>query len=132
MKLLISEYEATDFVSQHQPDALIFVNELILLPRMTLNASADLHQSMLHSIMRSRVSFFEATPLGRILNRFSRDVNAVELTIPRTYTEATFCGLDVLAILAVVSLSTPYILGALVPLMAAYAAIQRLYVASCR
>lgn len=36
-----------------------------------------MHDSMFHSVMRSPMSFFEATPIGTILNRFSRDVYVI-------------------------------------------------------
>ena len=45
----------------------------------TLKASRTLHDGMLQSILRSPVSFFETTPLGRILNRFSK-VLKVDIT----------------------------------------------------
>lgn len=37
-------------------------------------ASRKLHERMAHAIMRSPMTFFETTPSGRILNRFSRCV----------------------------------------------------------
>lgn len=98
---------------------------------MILNSSVNLHESMLHSILRSKMSFFESTPVGRILNRFSKDINSVELNLPRSYTEFLFCGLDVFMIVVVISISTPYVLIAFIPLAIFYAFIQRLYVASC-
>ena len=35
-------------------------------------ASRKLHDGMLENILRSPMAFFETTPLGRVLNRFSK------------------------------------------------------------
>ena len=40
-----------------------------------IKASNCLHSKMLTQILRSPMSFFDTTPLGRILNRFSKDVD---------------------------------------------------------
>ena len=48
----------------------------------TLNAATKLHGTMLNRILRSPMSFFDTTPLGRILNRFSKDIDIVDVTIP--------------------------------------------------
>jgi len=108
-----------------------FVNEMFLSPRMLLTSSKHLHNAMLHSIMRSRISFFESTPVGRILNRFSKDINSVEFQLPMSYKDFTYCSLEVIAILVVISVSTPWSLLAFTPLTIIYILIQRLYVASC-
>lgn len=39
-----------------------------------LQAARILHQKMAIAIFRSPMSFFDTTPAGRILNRFSSDV----------------------------------------------------------
>jgi len=107
------------------------INEMYLSPRMLINSSKKLHKVMLHSIMRSRISFFESTPIGRILNRFSKDINSVEFQLPMSYKDFTYCSLDVISILIVISVSSPWTLLVLIPLTIVYILIQRLYVASC-
>ena len=50
-----------------------------------IKASRDLHRGMLDCILRSPMSFFDSTPLGRIVNRFSKDINAIDDLIPSTF-----------------------------------------------
>ncbi|KAJ1810628.1 hypothetical protein LPJ56_005873, partial [Coemansia sp. RSA 2599] len=42
------------------------------------------HQKMLESVFHSPMSFFDTTPLGRVLQRFSKDQNSVDEVIPKT------------------------------------------------
>lgn len=37
-----------------------------------------LHESMLRNILRCPVRFFECTPIGRIINRFSTDMSVID------------------------------------------------------
>ena len=45
---------------------------------MLMKSAKLFHESMLYSILRSTMQFFESTPIGRIINRFSKDIEAVE------------------------------------------------------
>lgn len=47
-----------------------------------LIASQILHDSMLKTILHAKMSFFNVTPLGRILNRISKDVDIIDITLP--------------------------------------------------
>ena len=48
----------------------------------TLKASVTLHQEMLERIVSSTMAFFDTTPVGRIINRFSKDMDDVDAMIP--------------------------------------------------
>lgn len=54
--------------------ALVVIQTLILWIFCSIEASRKLHERMAIAIFRSPMSFFETTPAGRILNRFSRYV----------------------------------------------------------
>ncbi|KAL6112799.1 abcc12 [Pungitius sinensis] len=49
---------------------------------VTLNASCKLHDAMFKKIFASPMSFFDTTPTGRIINRFSKDQDEVDSLLP--------------------------------------------------
>jgi ATP-binding cassette subfamily C (CFTR/MRP) protein 1 len=75
---------------------------------------------MLYSILRSKMSFFEQTPVGRIINRFSKDIESVEGVIPDSYKSLIRCLVQVLSTVIAISISTPIFLIPLVPIGAFY------------
>lgn len=73
-------------------------------------------------------SFFEGTPVGRLLNRFSRDIDTIDLTLPPALIQCLAGIYTILGILVAVSIGTKGLfLPALVPLMAVYYTVQRFY-----
>ncbi|XP_070762761.1 ATP-binding cassette sub-family C member 12 [Enoplosus armatus] len=49
---------------------------------VTLRAACKLHDTMFKNIIASPMSFFDTTPTGRILNRFSKDQEEVDTVLP--------------------------------------------------
>ncbi|XP_068202669.1 ATP-binding cassette sub-family C member 5-like [Palaemon carinicauda] len=47
-----------------------------------LKGATNLHNAMFKSILRSPLTFFDVTPSGRILNRFSRDLDEIDIRVP--------------------------------------------------
>jgi ABC-type multidrug transport system fused ATPase/permease subunit len=47
-----------------------------------LGANKKLYSDLLHRVFRAPLRFFDTTPLGRILNRFSKDFESVDSKIP--------------------------------------------------
>lgn len=48
------------------------------LAQTNVRSSMVLHRRMLRAVLHSPMRFFETTPLGRITNRLSKDLNAVD------------------------------------------------------
>lgn len=48
----------------------------------TLKATRILHKNLLTQVLRLPLCFFDVTPLGRILNRFSNDIQTTDVVLP--------------------------------------------------
>ena len=91
---------------------------------MSVFSSNKLHDSMLFSILRSTLYFFESTPSGRIINRFSNDIDSAERRIPESFKSLIRCVYSILFTVIVISSSTPFFLVAFVPILILYVLIQ--------
>ena len=87
-------------------------------------ASRHLHQGMLVNIMHSPMSFFETTPQGRIMNRFSKDISGIDDMVPRCFTQFLRTFLNVIGVVFAISFVTPVFLVVIIPLGALYVFIQ--------
>lgn len=98
----------------------------------TLNASSTLHQKLLSSIVRAPMHFFDTTPLGRIMNRFSKDIDVLDNYIQFILRLVLNNTLQVVATLVIISIKTPIFLAFVIPFIILYFFIQRFYVATSR
>ncbi|XP_078537187.1 ATP-binding cassette sub-family C member 8 isoform X2 [Lissotriton helveticus] len=81
-----------------------------------LRVAKKLHYSLLNKIILAPMRFFETTPLGSILNRFSADFNTIDQHIPATLECLSRSTLLCFSALAVISYVTPVFLISLAPL----------------
>lgn len=56
---------------------------MLFLAYGTMRAALYLHHSLLRRILGAPMSFFDVTPKGRIMARFSSDVNSVDTALPQ-------------------------------------------------
>jgi ATP-binding cassette, subfamily C (CFTR/MRP), member 1 len=98
----------------------------------TLNAAIKLHQSMLMRILKSPMSFFDTTPLGRILNRFSKDIDVVDNSIPMTMRMVLNQLLNVLGTLVAIIFAMPIFIVVVIPVAVLYYFLQKFFVTTAR
>ncbi|XP_011927409.1 PREDICTED: multidrug resistance-associated protein 7 isoform X5 [Cercocebus atys] len=104
----------------------------VLFAAGTLEAAATLHRRLLHRVLMAPVTFFNATPTGRILNRFSSDVACVDDSLPFILNILLANAAGLLGLLAVLGSGLPWLLLLLPPLSIIYYHMQRHYRASSR
>ncbi|KAJ1825710.1 hypothetical protein LPJ56_002546, partial [Coemansia sp. RSA 2599] len=108
------------------------LQSLLLWTRCSIQASSKIHENMLVSVLRSPMSFFDVTPLGRILNRFSSDLQRCDESLPRSVSGMVNTVVSVLSAVSVIALSTPLMLVLMFPLAFVYRYLQQRYLYSSR
>ncbi|KAI5791332.1 P-loop containing nucleoside triphosphate hydrolase protein [Pyronema domesticum] len=85
---------------------LSFLREVIVFAG-SLKASRDIHNQLLHNVMRAKGRFFDSTPLGRIMNRFSKDLEAVDQEVAPVALGMIHSLGSVIAIVILITIITP-------------------------
>ncbi|VDP75453.1 unnamed protein product [Echinostoma caproni] len=100
-----------------------------------IRASKVMHHNLLKRMLHAPAALFDRTPLGRILNRFSNDIENVDRTVPDALSEVITCvgDLSICLIVVLISLKPPGMgLVIVIPLMIICGIIQSLYVPCSR
>lgn len=103
-------------------EALIFWGSLV--------ASWTLHERLLESVTRAKFKFFDSTPLGQMMNRFSKDVEAIDQEVAPIAVGVVGCLTSVITIVILISVITPGFLIAGVFISAIYFGIGSFYIKS--
>ncbi|XP_032446805.1 ATP-binding cassette sub-family C member 5 isoform X1 [Xiphophorus hellerii] len=90
----------------------------------TLRASSKLHDQLFHKILRCPMKFFDMTPTGWILNRFSKDMDEVDTRLPFQAEMFIQNVILVFFCLGVISYVFPWFLVAVGPLVLGFAALH--------
>ncbi|KAL0992606.1 hypothetical protein UPYG_G00095640 [Umbra pygmaea] len=95
-------------------------------------ASRYLHQSMLYNVLRAPMSFFERTPSGNLVNRFSKETDTIDSFIPSIIKMFMGSMFNVVGSCVVILFATPLVAIIIPPLGLLYFFVQRFYVSSSR
>lgn len=112
--------------------ALTMCYTLILWIFCSVRSSRILHENMANAVFRAPMTFFETTPMGRILNRFSNDIYKIDEVLPRTFSMFWRNAVQVCFVMAVICGSTPIFTVLIIPLVIVYYSIQRYYLKTSR
>ncbi|XP_069389413.1 ATP-binding cassette sub-family C member 4 isoform X1 [Paralichthys olivaceus] len=105
--------------------SLVFFNVLV-------RSSQTLHNSMFTAILRTPVHFFDINPIGRILNRFSKDIGYLDSLLPWTFVDFIQVFLQVIGVIVVAAVIIPWILIPIVPLLAVFLILRCYFLRTSR
>ncbi|KAH8600771.1 hypothetical protein B0O99DRAFT_288710 [Bisporella sp. PMI_857] len=98
----------------------------------SLTASWKLHQRLVQSVTRAKFKFFDVTPLGQLMNRFSKDLEAVDQEVAPIAIGVMSCALAICVTIALITAITPGFLIAGVVISAMYFFVGKFYLRSSR
>uniref|UniRef100_A0A8P4GE54 ABC-type glutathione-S-conjugate transporter n=1 Tax=Dicentrarchus labrax TaxID=13489 RepID=A0A8P4GE54_DICLA len=93
-------------------------------------ASHHLHAGLLLSVLHSPMSFFEVTPSGNLLNRFSKEIDAIDCMIPDGLKMMLGYLFKLLEVCIILLLATPFTALVLLLISVYVSGLQSFYVAS--
>ncbi|KAI6200965.1 hypothetical protein M3Y96_00790800 [Aphelenchoides besseyi] len=98
----------------------------------SINSSRRLHIGLLTRILHSPLWFFDTTPVGRILNRFGKDMEIVDLRLSSSMRFLIVCICNVLSTFVVISTATPLFILIFIPLTVLYVYILTYFIPTSR
>lgn len=87
-------------------------------------ASRRLHLDLLQNVLRSPMSFFERTPSGNLVNRFSKELDTVDSMIPQVIKMFMGSLFSVIGAVIIILLATPIAAVIIPPLGLVYFFVQ--------
>ncbi|KAG0196954.1 hypothetical protein BGX28_009530, partial [Mortierella sp. GBA30] len=110
---------------------LVFI-AAILLSYAVVKTANNMHDAAFKRVLYSPLAFFDTTPMGRILNRFSRDVDTLDNVLWSTLYEFIITAVTLMGTMVLVIIVFPWLLLAIVPLLGLYYALSVYYRSTSR
>ncbi|KAG0152553.1 hypothetical protein CROQUDRAFT_55936 [Cronartium quercuum f. sp. fusiforme G11] len=107
-------------------------NGILLYAFCVIRSARKMHDGMFSAVIRASMAFFDTTPVGTILNRFSRDIFVIDEVLARVMGGFFRTVAGVVSVISVISFLLPPFLLVCVPLLWIYKQIQSYYLATSR
>ena len=86
-----------------------------------------MHDDALRATLHTRVRFFDTTPVGRVLNRFSRDVDSIERELVWSFDQCLRASMHALVSLITMTFVLPVLCLTVIPMAWGYLKLQKKY-----
>jgi ABC-type multidrug transport system fused ATPase/permease subunit len=98
----------------------------------SLAASRRVHERLIQKVTHAKFRFFDQTPLGQLMNRFSKDIESVDQEVAPVAIGVVHCFASIITIVVLISVITPEFLIAAFFISILYFMIGRFYISSSR
>ncbi|KAL2176452.1 uncharacterized protein P884DRAFT_203184 [Thermothelomyces heterothallicus CBS 202.75] len=98
----------------------------------SLTASWKLHDGLMKAVTGAKFKFFDVTPLGQMMNRFSKDLEAVDQEVAPIAIGVMTCALGIMVTIMLIAYVTPMFLIAGVFIAIAYVFLGQFYLHASR
>lgn len=95
--------------------------------RRGIEAGKSFHDQMLRAILSAPIRFFDSTPVGRILQRFSRDVESVDIHLQWSFDHTIHAFFHITVSLLLIIIILPLVLIIVIPILYIYYRLQNSY-----
>ena len=99
---------------------------------VSLKCSERLHDKMVVAVLQAPVLFFDSNPVGRIVNRFSKDIGCLDEVLPKTFLMSMTIIVTLFTAILVPTVTNPWLLIVVVPLIVFVMYIARYYLKTSR
>uniref|UniRef100_A0AC11CYY7 Uncharacterized protein n=1 Tax=Ovis aries TaxID=9940 RepID=A0AC11CYY7_SHEEP len=111
---------------------LFGITRSLLLFYVLANASQTLHNKMLESILRAPVLFFNRNSIGRILNRFSKDIGHMDDLLPQIFQDFIQTFLLVIGVMGMMVAVIPWVAILVIPFGIIFFVVQWYFLRTSR
>lgn len=106
---------------------VIGITRSIFFYKTCIMCSQCLHDMMFSALIRTGMRFFDTNPSGRILNRFSKDVGAIDEMLPKTMLDAGQMNMMMIGSLTVACVINPIFLVPIILIASLFYWIRKVY-----
>uniref|UniRef100_A0AC11BWK4 Uncharacterized protein n=1 Tax=Ovis aries TaxID=9940 RepID=A0AC11BWK4_SHEEP len=111
---------------------LFGITRSLLIFYILVNSSRTLHNKMLETILRAPVLFFNRNPIGRILNRFFRDIGDMDDLLPLIFQDFIQTFLLMIGVMVVMVAAIPWTAIPVIPLGIIFFFLRRYFLETSR
>ncbi|TPX30555.1 hypothetical protein SmJEL517_g05897 [Synchytrium microbalum] len=99
---------------------------------VSLRSTRSIFKTMLNKSLKAPVSFYQLNPLGRVMNRFAKDMGLADEQLPQTFFDFVQSAFILAGVLSLSVAIIPYILIVIPPLIISFVYLSRWYLAASR